>query len=159
MLEQKIEELTAAVATLTDVIRNAGIGQVSTSASAEPEDKPKRTRKGKETQEPAQPVSPPAKSMFDTDASEPVTEDAGPAAEPVDEFDFSGEQDVVVEEEVTIDTLRLAIRDAIAKGGKEQEADYRKKVGAVLAGFKVKTLPELAESEYAEVLAKLRAIK
>ncbi len=158
MLEQKIEELTAAVAALTDVIRGASI-TTGAAATTQPEEKKTRTRKSKDAQEAVPETKAPAKSMFDTDASEPAPEDAEPAAEPVDEFDFSGEQDVVVEEEVTIDTLRLAIRDAIAKGGKEQEADYRKKVGAVLAGFKVKTLPELAESEYAEVLAKLRAIK
>jgi hypothetical protein len=151
MLEQKIEDLTAAVAELTEIIRGASIN-TGVGTASQPEEKKTRTRKPRD-----EPVVEEKKEVV---VSEPVVETADPVASSDDEFDFSGDMDApVVEEEVTIETLRLAIRDAIGKGGKEQEADYRKKVGAVLAGFKVKTLPELAESEYPEVLAKLRAVK
>lgn len=166
MLEQRIEELTVAVIALTAKLEGVNTSTSSASApeaiveSAEAagatQEKPKRTRKS-------------SKSLFDTDASEPaqvaaaetaaVEETATEQASDEPNFDdFSGDIDVA-EEIVDIDTLRTAIRDVITKGGKEKEAEYRSKVGKVLSAFNVKTLPELAESEYADVLVKLRSIQ
>lgn len=140
MLEQRIQELTVAVRDLIAAMSTAQPARVESVQHEPAEEAVEKPRRGR------------PKKVVEVEP-EAATEVA-PEVEP--EIEETATE--VVEEVVTIDTLRAAIRDVIVAGGKDNEGEYRKKIAGVLGAFKVKTLPELAESDYPEVLAKIRSI-
>lgn len=154
MLEQEIQNLTVAIRDLIAAMNTAQPVAPQSAAPASvaaPEPAPVAQESTKRRGRP--PKVPTAVVEQEDVAPSAAVEEPAPVEE--DAFD----EPEVVEEVVTVETIRAAIRDVIVAGGKEKEDVTRKHIIRILAKHNgAKTLPELSADVYPAVLADIRAI-
>lgn len=159
MIEQHLQELTRAIRELTVLLSQAQHQAIAPVAAPSPSPAPTPAP----TEEPAAEVTEAPKRR----GRPPKAKDPEPVVEPervvqpepeADDF-FEPEPEAEPVIEITVETLRAAIRDCIVAGGKEREDANRKAIGKILAQFNgAKTLPELPAEVYPAVLKQIRAI-
>lgn len=159
MIEQHIQELTRAIRELTVLLSQAQHQAIAPVAAPSPTPAPTPAP----TEEPAEVTeAPKRRGRPPKPKDEPVVQpervvEPEPTVEQEPEADDFFEPEPPVE--ITVETLRAAIRDCIVAGGKEREDANRKAIGKILAQFNgAKTLPELPVEVYPSVLKQIRAI-
>lgn len=160
MLEQDIQDLTCAIQDLIAVLRARPL--LVEAAPPEPEPAvqvdatPKVTAVAEGPKRRGRPPKNAPVPAAETEESIPAEEVVQTQQPEADDFSESTE---VIEEVVTVDTVRAAIRDIIIAGGKDREDITRKHIVRILAAHNnAKTLPELPPEVYPKVLAAIRAI-